>query len=61
MQRDAEADLRRVQGSAALTGRAERGAVGARIVAGYLAQPQTDEELAWAREGAERVVAAEPW
>lgn len=61
MQRDAETDPRRVRESAALTGRAERHAVGARIVAGYLAQPQTDEELTWARQGAERVIAAEPW
>lgn len=31
------------------------------IIAGYRAQPQTDEEVAWADDAAKRMIAEEPW
>jgi len=44
-----------------LTDRHRREQVGARIVAGYLTQPQQEEELGWADESSAQMIADEPW
>lgn len=38
-----------------------RKAEGEAIVAGYLAHPQTDDEIEWARQAAILSIAEEPW
>jgi metal-responsive CopG/Arc/MetJ family transcriptional regulator len=38
-----------------------RGVIGARIVAGYLAAPQSDDEGGWSDEATARMIAEEPW
>lgn len=44
-----------------LVDRHRRDQVGARIVAGYQAVPQTDSEGGWADESTSRMIAEEPW
>lgn len=48
-------------GLAALVDRYRRQSVGDRIVAGYSAVPQTDEEISWADAATKRMIADEPW
>ena len=38
-----------------------RGVIGARIVAGYLAAPQTDDDVGWPDEATVTMIAEEPW
>jgi Arc/MetJ-type ribon-helix-helix transcriptional regulator len=44
-----------------LTDRLERERIGRQIVEGYTRMPQTEEELGWADEGFEEMLAEEPW
>ena len=44
-----------------LVDRHRRDQLGARIVAGYRAIPQTDTEGAWADESPVKMIAEEPW
>lgn len=44
-----------------LADRLEREAVGRQIIDGYRRIPETEEELAWADEALERMVAEDPW
>jgi metal-responsive CopG/Arc/MetJ family transcriptional regulator len=45
----------------ALIDRHRRRRIGEAIVEGYLRQPQTEEEVAWAAEAGRRMIADEPW
>ncbi len=38
-----------------------RNVIGARIVAGYLAAPQTDDDGGWSDEATVRMIAEQPW
>jgi len=44
-----------------LIDRFQRDTVGERIVEGYVAVPQTDEEIGWADAASARMIAEEPW
>jgi len=44
-----------------LIDRFHRDTVGARIVEGYQAVPQTDDEVAWADAATASMIAEEPW
>jgi Arc/MetJ-type ribon-helix-helix transcriptional regulator len=44
-----------------LVDRYRRDQIGARIVEGYRAQPQTDAEVGWADEASIRMITEEPW
>ncbi len=44
-----------------LVDRARRDRIGAQIVAGYLAIPQTDDEMGWADSLSRRMIEEEPW
>ena len=44
-----------------LVDRHRRDGVGAQIVAGYLATPQSDDEGGWSDESTAGMIAAEPW
>ncbi|MBN2114087.1 MAG: ribbon-helix-helix protein, CopG family [Acidimicrobiia bacterium] len=44
-----------------LVDRHRRAGIAAAIVAGYAAQPQTEEEMGWADEATRRMIAEEPW
>jgi Arc/MetJ-type ribon-helix-helix transcriptional regulator len=39
----------------------ERKRIGEQIVEGYTRMPQTEEEVAWAREATVRMIEEEPW
>jgi Arc/MetJ-type ribon-helix-helix transcriptional regulator len=39
----------------------ERKRIGDQIVEGYTRMPQTEEEVAWAREATVRMIEEEPW
>jgi len=41
--------------------RHRRKEIGARIVAGYRARPQADDELGWSDDSSIRMIAEEPW
>ena len=44
-----------------LIDRHRRDQIGAQIVAGYLAHPQTEEELGWSDTATAEMIADEPW
>lgn len=48
-------------GLEALIDRHRRAAIGARIVEGYRATPQTEAEVGWADAGSIQMIAEEPW
>ena len=49
------------QALALLLDRHRRQRIAASIVAGYEAQPQTEEEVSWAEQAAVKMIADEPW
>ncbi len=49
------------QGLALLLDGHRRQQIAASIVAGYEAQPQTEEEVSWAEQAAVKMIADEPW
>ena len=44
-----------------LVDRLERERIGRQIIEGYERIPETDEELAWAEQSLEEMIAEEPW
>ena len=49
------------QGLALLLDRHRRQRIADSIVAGYEAQPQTEEEVSWAEQAAVKMITDEPW